>query len=150
MPNRSPLRLGPSTGAIVNAAARHRRLLGVLAVGAGSTLGLAACSPTPANLGHGPLGISQATRAAGAVITIYDTGIVPTITHVQAGVNILVINAGGDSHSVTAFNGAFTTPILAGGQDDASFVINKPGTYRYYDELDTFRQGEIIVTPGPA
>lgn len=129
------------------AAARRKRLFGVLGVGLGSALGLAACSPTPANLGHGPLGISQATRDAGAVITIYDTKIVPSITKVPVGTNVLVINDGSASHSITAFDGAFSTPVLAGGGDDASFIVHKTGTFRYYDELNTFLQGEIVVTP---
>jgi plastocyanin len=120
----------------------------VVVVGAAVPLGLAACSPTPANLGHGPLGISQANRAAAAVITINNTGFSPSVTYVQAGLNILVINASYESHTVTAFDGAFGTGVLAGGGDDASFVIKTPGTYRYYDELNPGTlQGEIVVTP---
>lgn len=120
-------------------------------VGAGVSLGLAACSPTPANLGHGPLGISQANRNAAAVITIENTGYSPPVIQVQAGLNILVINDANQSHTVTAFDGAFSTEALAGGGDDGSFIIKSPGTYRYYDEFnpDTL-QGEIIVTPAPS
>lgn len=128
--------------------ARARRLVLAGIVGALTSVGLGACGYTgAANLGHGPLGISQANRDAGAVITIYDTGFNPPVIKVPAGTNILVVNSGGDSHSVTAFNGSFNTGVLAGGGDDASFVVNKPGTYRYYDQLDPFRQGEIIVVP---
>lgn len=147
MSNRPEHEHGLSARAILSTGRRHGRALGVLAVGLGSTVVLAACSPTPANLGHGPLGISQATRAAGAVITIFNAAIVPTVTTVPVGTNVLVINASGLSHTITAFDGSFSTPVLAGGGDDASFVVTKPGTFRYYDELDTFLQGEIIVTP---
>lgn len=125
-----------------------RRAVAAGVLGLGGSVGLAACGFTgAANLGHGPLGISQANRTAGGVITIYNTGFHPAIIKVPAGTNILVVNAGGHSYSATAFNGAFNTGLLAGGGDDASFVINKPGTYRYYDQLDPFRQGEIIVVP---
>ncbi len=127
---------------------RLRRAVGLVVVGAAVPLGLAACSPSPANVGHGPLGISQANRAAAAVITINNAGFSPPVTYVQAGLNILVINASDSSHTVTAFNGAFRTPVLAGGGDDASFVIKTPGTYRYYDEFNPgILQGEIVVTP---
>ncbi len=139
--------LGAPARALLSSVSRRKRLLGTLVVGGCSALGLAACSPTPANLGHGPLGISQATRAAGAVITIYNSSIVPPITRVPVGTNVLVINTSGDSHSITAFDGSFNTPVLAGGGDDASFIVTKPGTFRYYDVLNTFLQGEIIVTP---
>ncbi|MGH9129797.1 MAG: cupredoxin domain-containing protein [Acidimicrobiales bacterium] len=119
-------------------------------MGAVVSIGLAACSPTPSTLAHGPHGISQANRNAAAVITIYNTGFTPTISRVPAGLNVLVINDSGLNHSLTAFNGAFDTGLLAAGGDDASFVIAKPGTYRYYDEVNPSFQGEIVVTPAPA
>ncbi len=123
------------------------RLIGAIAVGIGSALGLAACSPTAANLGHGPRGVSQATRAADGVISIYNTEVLPKILRVPVGSNVLVINQSGLSHTVTAFDGSFGTPVLSGGGNDASFVVTKTGTFRYYDQLNTFLQGEIIVTP---
>jgi plastocyanin len=70
------------------------------------------------------------------------------VTRVKAGQNILVVNQGNLSHSLTSFKkGAFDTGVLSGGGADNSFVIKKPGTYRYYDQLNTFLQGEIIVSP---
>ncbi|MGH9073516.1 MAG: cupredoxin domain-containing protein [Acidimicrobiales bacterium] len=133
---------------VITAGERSRRVAGALVVGAALAVGLAACSPTPANLGHGPLGVSQANRNAGGVIRIYDTGFKPGVLRVRAGTNVLVINKGGNSHSVTADDGAFDTGVLAGGGDDASFVLTKPGTYPYYDELDPYEHGVIIVTGG--
>lgn len=127
-----------------------RRAAGLAVGGAAVALALSACSPTPANLGHGPLGISQATRAAQAVIYIENTGYSPVISRVPAGGNVLVINSSNENHTLTALNGAFTTPVLSGGNDDASFIVRKPGVYRFYDELNPDSlQGELVVTPAP-
>jgi plastocyanin len=126
--------------------ARSRPVRGaaVVAAGVGVALGLAACSPTPANLAHGPLGVSQAKRAAGAVIYIKNLHYQPDVVRVPVGTNILVVNDGGDTLSAT--NGAFGTRVLAGGGDDASFVVTKPGTYHVYDQLNPFIKGTIYVT----
>lgn len=128
---------------------RRRRLAsraGIAAGVLGAALGLAACSPTPANVGHGPLGVSQANRDAAAVIYIKDFSYVPKVVHIKAGQNVLVVNDGRDSHTVTANNGAFQTGPLAGGGDDGSFVISKPGVYHYFDALNPFMRGTIVVS----
>ncbi|GEM_PF-4399223 len=140
--------------AVAGAARRHLVPLAVAAAGVASAVGLSACSPTPANMSHGPLGASglgpvgqeQAVRAAQAVIYIRSEQYVPSTLHVKAGSNILVVNNDRDSHSVTATNGSFNTGVIAGGGDDASFRVKKPGVYHFYDQMDPLMRGIIYVS----
>jgi plastocyanin len=140
-----------------SAGRRRQRLVpvAVAAAGVATAIGLSACSPTPANMSHGPLGASglgpvgqeQAVRSAQAVIYIRNEQYVPSTLHVKAGSNILVVNNDRDSHSVTATNGSFNTGVIAGGGDDASFRVKKPGTYHFYDQMDPIMRGTIYVSP---
>ena len=135
-------------GSVAGVARRRLRRAGVAVAGAGLAVGLAACSPTPANEGHGPLGQSQAVRET-KVPVIYITSKLsysPDVVHAKVGDNILVVNNSTDNHTLTADNGSFGTPVLAAGGDDGSFVVKKAGTFHFYDVLHPTMRGTIIVS----
>lgn len=131
----------------------QRRIGRIWGVGLGAVLaaGLAACSPTPTNVGHGYTptgapGLLHAKTPAGAALVIKDYQFVPDHLTVKAGTRIVVINQGRAAHTVTAKNNAFNVGPIGQGGGDATFTVSKPGTYPFYDELHRSMQGVLTVT----
>lgn len=116
------------------------------AAGLASAMSLAACSPTPANVGHGPLGIEPNARPAGAEITIHNYQFMPAVLDIKAGTTVLVVNDDRVSHTVSAVDNSFNTGPIDEGGGQGVFVVTKPGTYAYVCQLHPYMHGTIVAT----
>ena len=76
----------------------------------------------------------------------------PNPARLVLGVNNSVAFDNVDSavHTATAYNNAFNTGILNGGQSSSPIVITSTGTYAYFCQIHPWMKGEIIVVAGPA
>jgi plastocyanin len=82
-------------------------------------------------------------RAAGA-ITIRNFQFSPNPAVVDAGTALLVTNADGTTHTVTAGDHSFDTGELSGGATK-TITITKPGTYKYFCDIHNYMTGTIEV-----
>lgn len=106
--------------------------------------GLAAACTAFAMLGVGAVSASAATNAKPA-ITIKSFEFKPSPLTVKAGKKITVTNKDGTTHTLTSDAGKFDAGSIDGG-DSASFVVKKPGTYKYHCEIHDYMKGTVKVT----
>jgi plastocyanin len=77
-------------------------------------------------------------------ITIKNFQFSPDPVVVDAGTALVVTNADGTAHTVTARDGAFDTGDLDGGATK-TISVAKPGTYKYFCDIHNYMTGTIEV-----
>ena len=90
-----------------------------------------------------------AAPLAGATVTISNFQFTPKVVRIKAGSEVTWQVKEG-SHTVSADDGAFTSPTLSAGKK-FSYTFSKPGTYRYYCSFHGSKGGHdmagtVIVT----
>ena len=93
----------------------------------------------------GPGGSTTAS-AGGHTVVIQNFQYTPGRVVVTAGTPIMVSNADGTVHTLTADNGSFDTGDLAGG-GHGSVTIAAPGRYAYHCAIHNSMTGTIEVQP---
>ena len=81
--------------------------------------------------------------ALGATANIKGYGY-PYELHVAAGTTVTWVNQDPIAHDVAAYDGSFTSPVLAQGQS-WSHTFSTPGRYPYFCTLHTYMQALVIV-----
>jgi plastocyanin len=71
-------------------------------------------------------------------------GYAPEAMHVQPGSWVVWSNAGTDTHTVTAVDGAFDSREL-NPSEGFSWYFTTPGTYAYVCALHPWMQGSVVV-----
>ncbi|MEO0918671.1 MAG: cupredoxin domain-containing protein, partial [Pseudomonadota bacterium] len=69
----------------------------------------------------------------------------PKALKMEAGDKVRFVNLDNAPHTATANNGAFGTGRLNRG-DEATVVIEQPGTYTFFCEFHRGMRGEIIAS----
>ena len=88
---------------------------------------------------------------ASASVSIEDFQFSPATITVAAGTTVTWTHLGEIRHTVTADDGSFDSPTMAGG-DTFAFTFDTPGTYAYYCRFhggagQSGMSGVVIVTP---
>ena len=137
----------------------HQRTAGlVVALATVAALaGLAACGTSQAVAPRAPSTsdsmsvMPTATAPAGAPVAVNTVSIknfafVPASVTVKVGTTITWTNTDQEAHTVTAKNGAFTSPALSNGST-YHYTFTKPGTYDYLCTIHPFMTATVVVTP---
>jgi plastocyanin len=78
------------------------------------------------------------------VVVIRGFAFGPTEVRVRAGERVTWINCDGDSHTSTADEGAWSSPLLEPG-DAYTQTFPEPGEFPYHCEPHPFMTGQVIV-----
>jgi amicyanin len=124
-----------------------------LVVALATVAGLAACggqSPAAAPSTSMPMS-APGTTAAGApvatdTVSIKNFAFAPADVTVKVGTTVTWTNTDQEAHTVTAKNGAFTSPALNSGST-YHYTFTKPGTYDYLCTIHPFMTATVVVTP---
>jgi amicyanin len=124
-----------------------------LVVALATVAGLAACggqSPAVAPSTSMPMSAPGTTTAGAPVaadtVSIKNFAFAPANVTVKVGTTLTWTNTDQEAHTVTAKNGAFTSPALNNGST-YHYTFTKPGTYDYLCTIHPFMTATVVVTP---
>jgi len=127
-----------------------------LVVALATVAGLAACGGQSSAVAPGAPSTSMpmsapATTAASApvaadTVSIKNFAFAPANVTVKVGTTVTWTNTDQEAHTVTAKNGAFTSPALSNGST-YHYTFTKPGTYDYLCTIHPFMTATVVVTP---
>lgn len=138
------------TAGLVVALATVAGLAGLAACG-GSSQAVAPGAPsTGVSMSSMPMS-APATSAGTApvaanTVRIKNFAFVPASVTVKVGTTVTWTNTDQEAHTVTAKNGAFTSPALNSGST-YHYTFTKPGTYSYLCTIHPFMTATVVVTP---
>ena len=82
-----------------------------------------------------------------ATVEIKSFSFQPASITVPAGGTVTWINRDPVAHTVTADDGSFKSPRIAGNGGKFERTFSEPGTYKYHCTPHPSMKGEIVVTP---
>jgi plastocyanin len=85
-----------------------------------------------------------------ATVEIKSFSFQPASIAVPAGGTVTWINRDTVAHTVTADDGSFNSPRIAGSGGMFERAFSEPGTYKYHCTPHPSMKGEVVVTPAPA
>jgi plastocyanin len=83
---------------------------------------------------------------AASSVSIKNFAFSPAAVTVKVGTKVTWTNTDQDAHTVSAKNGAFSSPAMPTGGTYA-FTFTKAGTYAYYCMIHPFMTATVVVTP---
>src|SRR6266481_3500615 len=112
---------------------------------------LAACgsAPSPTGTGTTPTAAPTATptptaaTSSGNSVSIMNFSFTPNSLTVKVGTKVTWTNHDSVTHTVTANQGAFNSPVLPGSS--FSFTFTKAGTYAYHCMIHPYMMATIVV-----
>jgi amicyanin len=133
----------------------HQRTAG-LVVALATVAGLAACggpsqavapgAPSSSMLMSAPATTAGTAPVAADTVRIKNFAFAPANVTVKVGTTVTWTNTDQEAHTVTAKNGAFTSPALNNGST-YRYTFTKPGTYDYLCTIHPFMTATVVVTP---
>lgn len=88
---------------------------------------------------------SPAVATSGEAVTIKDFAFAPTPLSIPTGTKLVVTNADGAAHTLTADDGTFDTGPLQSKKKAAVVAPAAPGEYRYHCAIHVSMKGTLEV-----
>lgn len=109
-----------------------------------AVIAIAGCSGNPAALGSGAVPGSDFTASARIVVKVVNYEYSPKTLAIKAGTTVLFVNKDVMTHTVTAFDGSFSSPLIEPGKS-WKHTFKKAGKFKYYCQIHPQMRGIVKV-----
>lgn len=106
---------------------------------------IAGCSGNPAALSSVVAPGSDLTASAKVIVKVVNYEYSPKATAIRAGTTVQFVNKDTMTHTVTAFGGSFSSPLIEPGKS-WKHTFKKAGKFKYYCRIHPQMRGVVKVT----